>query len=108
MATTVVNLRGPGRAERAGIARVDRGTPWGNPFPMRDPSDGERARVIGLYRSRLARRGGLLRRRHELRGKRLRCWCAPKPCHADDLAWLAEASDGEVRVWIDAVLATEP
>ncbi len=81
-------------------------SPWANPFPVRRES--ERSAVIGRWRSRIARRGNLLRRRHELRGKRLGCWCAPRACHADDLAWLAEAGDEDVRRWIDAVMATEP
>ena len=27
---------------------------------------------------------------HELKGKRLACWCAPKPCHGNSLAKWAE------------------
>ena len=35
-------------------------------------------------------RPDLLARLGELRGKRLACWCAPKSCHGDVLAELAE------------------
>lgn len=59
----------------------DRTTKWGNPY--RGP------RAIAKFRRYLARRPDLARSLHTLRGKRLGCWCAPKPCHCDTLAILA-------------------
>jgi hypothetical protein len=70
--------------------RVDRGTPWGNPFIMRFES--ERDYVCDLYEQyaqwRLTVEPEWL---HPLRGKDLVCWCAPKRCHAETLVRLANA-----------------
>ena len=72
------------------VVRVDRGTPWGNPF--RVGKDGDRAEVIAKYRDWLAEK---ITADHSfvgpLYGKRLACWCAPLPCHADVLVeWMDE------------------
>ena len=107
--TTVVNVRVDASDAYVGRRNLAYGferSPWANPFPVRHES--EQGAAIGRWRSRIARKGGLLRRRDELRGKRLGCWCAPLPCHADALAALAELDDDGVRAWIDAVVATEP
>jgi hypothetical protein len=46
--------------------------------------------VLGRYREWLASQPGLVdRARDELAGRRLACWCAPLPCHADILARIA-------------------
>jgi hypothetical protein len=82
-----VNLRRHGNligwAKGRGLfVRVDRATPWGNPFVI--GRDGNRATVIAAYRDRyLPSRPDLLAR---LRGKALGCWCAPLACHGDVLA----------------------
>jgi hypothetical protein len=71
------------RARERAVVRVDRATPWGNPFEL--GRDGDRATVIARYRDDyLPRNPGLLARLGELRGKALG-WCAPEPCHADML-----------------------
>lgn len=73
---------------------IGRPSPWGNPFRLRD--EAERAAVIRRYRTWLARRPELIERaRRELRGKRLGCWCAPRPCHGDVLAEIANRADAE-------------
>ena len=64
---------------------------WGNPFVMEDDSDAERERVIGEYRAWVVQQPELMAAIGELRGLRLGCWCAPKPCHGDVLAALADA-----------------
>lgn len=66
--------------------RVDRQTPWGNPFLLDD--DGDRATVIHNYEHHyLPHKPSLTDRYGELRGgKALGCWCAPEPCHGDVLA----------------------
>lgn len=78
--------------ENAGLlVRVDRRTPWGNPFEM--PDDGDRETVIAKYRGHyLPHKPTLLAQLGTLRGKALACWCAPLPCHSDVLrdAALAE------------------
>lgn len=65
---------------------------WGNPFRM--DNEGERQAVIDQYREWIQGQPELLARLPELKGKRLACFCAPKPCHGDVLAELAEATDG--------------
>jgi len=70
--------------ERGLFVRVDRTTPWGNPFVI--GRDGDRAAVIAKYRDHhLPSRLDLLARLGELRGRALGCWCAPLACHADVL-----------------------
>lgn len=86
--TIVVNLRDPIAValERAGyITRIDRNTPWGNPFILDD--DGTREQVIAAYRDHyLPNKPSLLARLPTLRGRALGCWCAPAACHGDILA----------------------
>jgi hypothetical protein len=67
---------------------VGRPSIWGNPIRL----SGERPRVqvVDQYRRWLAGQPALIARaRRELRGKVLGCWCAPRPCHADVLAAVA-------------------
>jgi hypothetical protein len=67
---------------------------FGNPFPMRDES--ERAEVISKYRAWLWER--LEQNFHQEvedidaipEGAVLGCFCAPKPCHCDEI----------VRAWV--------
>ncbi len=87
MRTSVVNKR----QSRYDIY-IGRGGPWGNPFPV--GQDGTREEVIAKYRMwitsddrvAVALRANL----HLLRGKVLGCFCAPRPCHGDVLAELAD------------------
>lgn len=68
---------------------VGRPTKWGNPFVI--GQDGTREEVIEKYRVYILTErwfNGI----EELRGKDLVCWCAPKPCHADILLELANAT----------------
>jgi hypothetical protein len=70
---------------------VGRPSKWGNPFVV--GRDGSRADVIAKYRAYLLDRPALVDAcRRELRGKVLGCWCAPRPCHADVLAAIANPS----------------
>lgn len=89
--TRVVNVRTEeydvyiGRANpRYGLKR----SKWANPFRLK--SEAERPAMIERYREWIMNQPDLLARIHELRGKRLGCWCAPKPCHGDVLAELAD------------------
>ena len=91
----VLNLRhipgdtSPAALRERGIVRVDRATPWGNPFPI-SRRYGNRDDVIERYRRDLWRRirsGELpLEELAAIAGKPLACWCHPKPCHATVLA----------------------
>lgn len=72
--------------------RVDRRTPWGNPFRMRNGSDAERDRVCDAFEEwAMAPEQEQFRKevRRVLRGKHLACWCAPKRCHAETLRKIA-------------------
>jgi hypothetical protein len=60
---------------------------WGNPFEI--GKDGTRKQVIEKYKKYLLANEELLDKIQELRGKVLGCWCAPKSCHCDILADLA-------------------
>lgn len=93
--TVVVTLRGAHDnlirwAESAGLyVRIDRKTPWGNPFEL--PADGDRDTVIRNYAEHyLPHKPSLLSKLDTLAGKALGCWCAPEPCHGDALKRAAE------------------
>ncbi len=76
----------------AGAVRVDRLSPYGNPFVI--GRDGDRAAVIARYERWLhAPEQAALRERAvgELRGRDLVCWCAPEACHGDILLELVNA-----------------
>lgn len=66
---------------------VGRPSKWGNPFEI--GKDGDRAGVIDKYDRWIRTQSHLMRDLHELRGKTLACWCAPKACHADVLIRMA-------------------
>lgn len=48
--------------------------------------------AVEQYRAWLLEQDELLADLHELKGKVLGCWCAPKQCHGDVLAELANKS----------------
>lgn len=89
MKTRVVNLR-----HEAYDVYIGRPSFWGNPIRLQREDD--RQNVLEEYTEWLltteegAKR---LARLSELRGKRLGCFCAPKLCHGDVLARLAEYAD---------------
>mgnify|MGYP001405663058 CR=1 FL=1 len=66
---------------------IGRPSKWGNQFVI--GKDGDRAEVIRKYREYLLGNESLMRSLHELRGKRLGCWCSPQACHGDVLVELA-------------------
>ncbi|MGE3854898.1 MAG: DUF4326 domain-containing protein [Planctomycetota bacterium] len=73
---------------------IGRPSKWGNPFKVRKGkrTDGlPREVAIERYREWIKTRPELLASLHELRGKRIACWCAPLACHGDVLAELADA-----------------
>lgn len=81
---------------------IGRGSVWGNPFVMQNPSTKERERVIKEYRNWLWNQ--LLfnkitpQQLVALDGKKLGCYCAPLPCHGDVLVkaieWAKEVTLG--------------
>ena len=86
--TTVVHIRDGydvyiGRKNRrVGLPR----SKWANPF--RIGCDGNRQAVIRMYRNWIVTQEHLLVCLHELKNKRLGCWCYPKECHGDVLVEL--------------------
>jgi hypothetical protein len=70
---------------------IDRTTKWGNPFKLQIDTEADRKKCLEFYRHWLMRQHHLLADLHELRGKVLGCWCAPKLCHGDVLAELADS-----------------
>lgn len=80
--TTVVTVRDPHDVY------IGRSSIWGNPFVI--GRDGTREQVIEKYRLLLSTRQDLLDRLHELKGKRLACYCKPLACHGDILAEMAD------------------
>lgn len=61
---------------------------WHNPFPITGTTT--RAESIRLYEEYVKATPALMAALHELRGKRLGCWCKPLACHGDVLARLAD------------------
>jgi hypothetical protein len=49
-----------------------------------------RDEAVFRYKSHLLSQPDLMADLHELKGKRLGCYCAPLPCHGDVLAELAD------------------
>lgn len=76
-----------------GTIRIDRTSPWGNPFVMTREAD--RAKVCQQFEQyahwRLTIEPDWLA---PLIGKDLACWCAPKQCHGETLLQLAQAMRG--------------
>ena len=76
---------------------IGRGSKWGNPFSHVWSSTypvtvvATREEAITRYREWIQTQPRLLASLHELRGKRLGCWCAPLRCHGEVLAELADA-----------------
>jgi hypothetical protein len=78
---------------RAVPRRGFQGSPWANPFPIGEEHN--RRGVINHFRNWVTTSDdprAVYIREHvgELRGKRLGCWCAPKECHGQVLAELAD------------------
>lgn len=67
---------------------IGRPSIWGNPFVI--GRDGTRDEVIRKYKQWLEGQPDLVKRTSELRGKRLGCFCAPRPCHGDILVEFAD------------------
>jgi len=66
---------------------IGRPSKWGNPFVI--GRDGTREEVIKKYKAWIKTQPHLMASLHELKGKTLGCWCAPRPCHGDVLEELA-------------------
>lgn len=74
----------------ANTVKVDRTTPFGNPYQAGTDGAGDREYLASLFRAYLGREGAgselLHRARRELAGKNLACWCPlGGGCHAEVL-----------------------
>jgi hypothetical protein len=69
---------------------IGRPSKWGNPVVV--GKHGSREQVIERYERWLLADARLMAALPELRGKVLGCWCAPRACHGDVLAQLANAA----------------
>lgn len=85
--------------------RIDRMTPWGNPFMI--GKDGSRKEVCSIHKrwirdwiehkklkeinvgTRTYSNKWVVEHIHQLKGLNLACWCAPEQCHGDFLLELA-------------------
>ena len=82
---------------------IGRGSKWGNPFSHMDNTTAEfkvstREEAVQKHREWILTQPHLLADLHELRGKVLCCFCAPKVCHGHTLAQMADALDDTVMV----------
>lgn len=80
--TRVVHIR------HAHDVYIGRPSIWGNPWSLKREKD--RDLVIAQYAAWIVQQPHLIERLAELKGKRLGCYCAPKRCHGDVLALLAD------------------
>lgn len=72
---------------------IGRPSIWGNPFVI--GKDGSRKEVIEKYKQYIKSQPELLNKLKDLKGKVLGCWCAPKECHGDILAELANKKENK-------------
>jgi len=90
MTTQIVNIRSDQYD-----TLIDRTTKWGNPFLLQHDSPATRAACIRKYEEHIRNSPELLADLKELVGKRLGCWCKPKPCHGDVLLKLIKERELE-------------
>lgn len=88
MKTTVASMSDPHTDRDVYIGRP---SIWGNPYSVTKKRS--RAEAIRMFEEYLLGNTPLLQRVQELKGKRLICYCAPKACHGDVLARLANQNE---------------
>lgn len=69
---------------------IGRPSKWGNPFIV--GKDCTREQAVEKFAEYVLSNDDLMSSLHELRGKNLVCFCAPKLCHGDILIILANES----------------
>ena len=87
MLTTVWHTNSLPYKNPGDVVYIGRPSKWGNPFVI--GKHGNRREVVEKYRQWIMQKPELLNALHELRGKRLACFCKPEACHGDVLAELA-------------------
>lgn len=81
----VVNIKTCKDWGKDGDIYIGRGSPWGNPFKMKNNSAEERTRVIEEYKIWFEKHPKKFTELVCARPLRLGCFCKPKPCHGDYL-----------------------
>lgn len=74
---------------------IGRPSKWGNPFEI--GKDGTRKQVIEKHKKWLPTQPHLMASLHELKGKKLGCFCHPLPCHGDNYVELLEEDEKRVE-----------
>ena len=80
---------------------IGRGSKWGNPFYIEKDSygceiGGSREDVIKSYEQWIRKQKYLIDSLHELKDKKLGCFCYPLPCHGDVLIKLLKEKYNEI------------
>lgn len=76
-----------GRAVKKGGWNL-KGSCWGNPYCLGKNGHSTVQEVLNAYEKHIRSSAHLMSQLHTLKGKRLGCWCKPKPCHGDVLVKL--------------------
>lgn len=85
MGIKIINLSRCTNWGKPGDVRIDRETPYGNPFIMKVNTIEERMRVLKEFEIWILDQDDFFT--PELMfAKRLGCWCAPLPCHGNIIA----------------------
>lgn len=97
--TTVVNKHSGDEYD----VYIGRGSKWGNPFSHLDNTTAEfkvstREEAVEKHKEWILTQPHLLADLHELKGKVLCCFCAPKACHGHTLAEMANVLDDSISV----------
>ncbi|WP_293811344.1 DUF4326 domain-containing protein [uncultured Bosea sp.] len=102
--TVVLNKH---RDDLTGSFYGGRGSQLGNPFPINERIGQTRDVVIMRNAERAANDPELLKVYRTMKGRRLVCFCAPKPCHLDVVGYIAEGIEVDPVVAARRVLAGE-
>lgn len=84
---------------------IGRGSKWGNPYThMKGKTKaqffvGSRDEAVEKYEEWIKQQPDLLSSLHELKNKRLGCYCAPSRCHGDILVKLVEEMEEKDDFW---------
>ena len=101
--TTVININTAAPAAAQAAVFVGRGSRWGNPYLI--GRDGTRTEVLRKYAQYILDDPSFITDVKALQGQTLACYCAPRQCHADLLAELADAPASHhgtiVRAWAE-------
>jgi len=79
---------------------IGRGSPFGNPYI--EGKDGTRKEVIEKYRDwfykRINKKPRFKRAVEALRGRRIGCYCVPKPCHGQIIVEYLEGVENDAKI----------